>query len=273
MRDNIYVDIHGEVGSVAAGFAEADAIHEMTYSTSRVQHVHLETHGSIAWRGEDGRIHIRTSSQAPFITQQKLCYLFGLFDRQVHVFTERVGGGFGGKQEMLTEDLCALATLKTSRPVKWEFTRAEQFIGATTRHPMTIHVKLGAKTDGTLTAIQMRVVSNTGAYGNHGGETLAASLGSPMRPIAAPTRRPTATPSIPTWCRRWLPRLWRLADDLRHRMRDGRPRDALGIDPFTMRRMNMVRATTGSNRSGRKSPMSCSVATGSINASIWSSRL
>ena len=54
----------------------------------------------------------------------------------MHVFTERVGGGFGGKQEMLTEDLCVLAVLKTGRPVKWEFTREEQFIGATTRHPM-----------------------------------------------------------------------------------------------------------------------------------------
>jgi putative selenate reductase molybdopterin-binding subunit len=179
-RGNIYVDIHGEVGNVDEGFTAADAIHEMTYSTSRVQHVHLETHGTIAWRGGDGRIHVRTSSQAPFIAKQKLCYLFGLFTRDLHVFTERVGGGFGGKQEMLSEDLCVLALLKTGRPVMWEFTREEQFVGGTTRHPMTTHVKLGAKRDGTLTAIQVRVVSNTGAYGGHGGETLAASLGSPL---------------------------------------------------------------------------------------------
>ena len=152
----------------------------MTYSTSRVQHVHLETHGSIAWQGDDGRLHVRTSSQAPFIVQQKLCHLFGLYPRNVHVFTERVGGGFGGKQEMISEDLCVLATLKTGRPVKWEFTREEQFIGATTRHQMTTRVKLGAKRDGTLTAIEVHVVSNTGAYGGHAGETLAAALGSPL---------------------------------------------------------------------------------------------
>src|SRR6185295_212219 len=102
---NIYVDIHGEVGSVEDGFREADAIHEMTYETSRVQHVHLETHGTVAWKGEDGRLH---------------------------VCTERVGGGFGGKQEMLSEDLCVLAALETGRPVMWELTREEQFIGATT---------------------------------------------------------------------------------------------------------------------------------------------
>ena len=179
-KGNIYVDIHGEVGSVADGFAAADVVHEKTYSTSRVQHVHLETHGSITWRGDDGRLHVRTSSQAPFIAQQKLCHLFGLRPRDVHVFTERVGGGFGGKQEMISEDLCVLATLKTGRPVKWEFTREDQFIGATTRHQMTTHVKLGAKRDGTLTAIEIQVVSNTGAYGGHAGETLAAALGSPL---------------------------------------------------------------------------------------------
>ena len=66
---NVYVDIHGEVGSVADGFAAADVVHEATYSTSRVQHVHLETHGSIAWQGAEGRLHVRTSSQAPFIVQ------------------------------------------------------------------------------------------------------------------------------------------------------------------------------------------------------------
>src|SRR6202022_623712 len=170
----------GEVGCVEDGFAAADAVHEMTYSTSRVQHVHLETHGSIAWKGDDGRIHVRTSSQAPFIVRQKLCHIFGLNPGKLHVFTERVGGGFGGKQEMLTEDLCVLATLKTGRPVKWEFTREEQFTGATTRHQMTAKVRRGARSAGTLTAIEVRVVSNTGAYGGHGGETLAAALAGPL---------------------------------------------------------------------------------------------
>jgi CO/xanthine dehydrogenase Mo-binding subunit len=188
-NSNIYAEIHGEVGSVKEGFAAADAVHEMTYSTPRVQHVHLETHGTIAWRGEDGRIHVRTSSQAPFIVQQKLAHVFGLTAGQLHVFTERVGGGFGGKQEMVTEDLCVLAVLKIGRPVKWEFTREEQFIGATTRHQMTTQVKLGAKKDGTLTAIQVRVVSNTGGYGGHGGETLAAALGSPMSAYRCPNKK------------------------------------------------------------------------------------
>ena len=241
-QGNIYADIQGEVGGVADGFAAADAVHEMTYSTSRVQHVHLETHGSIAWRGEDGRIHVRTSSQAPFIAQQKLCYLFGLPARDVHVFTGRVGGGFGGKQEMLTEDLCVLATLETGRPVKWEFTQEEQFVGATTRHQMTTKIKLGAKRDGTLTAIEVNVVSNTGAYGGHAGETLAASVAGPLTVYRCPNKKATGyavyTNMIPGGGFRGYGSsqttfaIECAIDDLAR---------LIGLDPFEIRRKNMIR--------------------------------
>jgi putative selenate reductase molybdopterin-binding subunit len=241
-KGNIYVDIHGEVGSVADGFAAADAVHEMTYSTSRVQHVHLETHGSIAWRGDDGRLHVRTSSQAPFIAKQKLCHIFALRARDLHVFTERVGGGFGGKQEMISEDLCVLATLKTGRPVKWEFTREEQFIGATTRHQMTTRVKLGAKRDGTLTAIDVHVVSNTGAYGGHASETLACSLGGPLTAYRCANKKALGyavyTNMVPGGGFRGYGgsqttfAVESAIDELAR---------LLGMDPFEIRRKNMVR--------------------------------
>jgi putative selenate reductase molybdopterin-binding subunit len=239
---NVFVDIHGEVGSVADGFKGADVAHEMTYSTSRVQHAHLETHGSIAWKGDDGRLHVRTSSQAPFIAQQKLCHLFRLRPRDVHVFTERVGGGFGGKQEMISEDLCVLAALKTGRPVKWEFTREDQFIGATTRHQMTTRVKLGAKRDGTLTAIDVHVVSNTGAYGGHASETLAASLGSPLTAYRCANKKAVGyavyTNMIPGGGFRGYGSsqttfaIESAIDELAR---------LLGMDPFEIRRRNMVR--------------------------------
>ena len=173
---NILLEIHGNVGDVGTGFKAADVIHEATYTTHRVQHAQLETHCSITWL-DNGRLNVRTSSQTPYITKQKLCYIFDLMPESVRVFCERVGGGFGGKQEVLTEDICAFATLKTGRPVMIEFTREEEFIAATTRHPMSVRMKVGARRDGTLTAMEVRVVSNTGAYGNHGGETLYAACG------------------------------------------------------------------------------------------------
>jgi CO/xanthine dehydrogenase Mo-binding subunit len=170
---NILLELHGEVGDVEAGFAAADVVHEATYFTPRVQHAHLETHGSIAWM-QDDRLHVRTSSQSPSVAKLKLSHLFNLRPDQLRVFCMRVGGGFGGKQEVISEDLVALATLDTGRPVCWEYTREEEFTTASPRHPMKITVKLGAKADGTLTAVGFRNVSNTGAYGNHGGETLFA---------------------------------------------------------------------------------------------------
>ena len=171
---NVLLDLHGEIGDIAAGFAEADVIHEGTYFSPRVQHAHLETHGSIAWM-EECRLHVRTSSQSPSIAKVKLSHLFDLRPDQLRVFCKRVGGGFGGKQEVIAEDLVALATLDTGRPVCFEYTREEEFTTASPRHPMKITVKLGARADGTLTAFQFRNVSNTGAYGNHGGETLFAA--------------------------------------------------------------------------------------------------
>ncbi len=186
---NILKHIESEIGDVAKGFAEADEIYEGEYSTQRVQHVHLETHGSIAWKSDDGRIHVRTDTQTPHLIQEKLAYVFSLEPRSLHVFTARVGGGFGAKQEMLTEDLCVLGVLKTGRPVKWEWTRNEEFVAGPGRHPYQMWVKLGARRDGTLTAIELRAVSNTGAYRNHAGEVLSAAVASPVLSYWCPNKK------------------------------------------------------------------------------------
>ncbi|WP_033287001.1 molybdopterin-dependent oxidoreductase [Streptomyces sp. NRRL F-525] len=188
-QNNVVGEAHGEIGSVEAGFAEADAVYEDTYRTQRVQHASLETHGAVAWFDEDNRLTVRTSSQTPFLTRRALCALYDLPEEQVRVVAGRVGGGFGGKQEMLVEDIVALAVLRLRRPVKLEYTRAEQFYGATTRHPFTINVKAGARRDGQLTALQLRVVSNTGAYGNHGPAVMFHSVGESMAVYRAPHKK------------------------------------------------------------------------------------
>jgi CO/xanthine dehydrogenase Mo-binding subunit/aerobic-type carbon monoxide dehydrogenase small subunit (CoxS/CutS family) len=174
---NIVAQALGDFGDINAGFAKADFVHEGTYVTQRVQHSHLETHCAIAWLDEDRRLNVRTSTQVPFLTRRELAQLHNLDPSKVRVFCERVGGGFGGKQEMLTEDIVSLAALKTGKPVRLELSREEQFIATTTRHPMRVTVKLGATKDGKLTAMQMRVVSNTGAYGNHGPPVLYHACG------------------------------------------------------------------------------------------------
>src|SRR5262249_31631890 len=241
LSHNVFKKIAAETGDVAAGFAAADAVYEGTFELPKIQHAHMETHGSIAWRTADDRIHVRTSTQTPHLVKIKLAYLFRRHADQFHVFSECVGGGFGGKQELLTEDLCVLAALRTGRPVKWEFTRTEQFTAATTRHPMRITIKLGAKRDGTLTAMQIHTVANTGAYGNHAGEVLASSLGSAMATYRCANKKGTGyavyTNTVPSGAFRGYGAsqpafaIESALDEL------GRK---LGIDPFTMRRRNMI---------------------------------
>ncbi|MGW4624519.1 molybdopterin-dependent oxidoreductase [Streptomyces rubiginosohelvolus] len=204
-ENNVVGEVHGEIGSVEEGFAEADVVYEETFRTQRVQHASLETHGAVAWyeEGEDGteRLTVRSSTQTPFLTRRALCALFDLELKQVRVLAGRVGGGFGGKQEMLVEDIVALAVIRLRRPVKLEYTRPEQFYGATTRHPFTIRVRAGARADGTLTALQLRVVANTGAYGNHGPAVMFHSVGESMAVYRAPHKKVDAfsvyTNSVP----------------------------------------------------------------------------
>jgi putative selenate reductase molybdopterin-binding subunit len=227
---------------VEAGFAAADVVYEGEFETSRQQHVHLETHTAISYLTEDGRLHLRTSTQTPFLTKAKLAYLLGLSPDKVHVYSERVGGGFGAKQEVLCEELCALATLDLRRPVKWELTRSEQFIGATTRHPYKMRVKLGAKKEGTLTAIYLRAVSNTGAYGNHGGEVLGHSLNESIALYRCPNKKADGyavyTNTVPSGAFRGYGitqtsfGIECAVDELARKM---------GMDPVELRRKNMIR--------------------------------
>ncbi|MEU1162641.1 molybdopterin cofactor-binding domain-containing protein [Streptomyces sp. NPDC005921] len=237
---NILLELHAHIGDVDAGFTAADVIHEGTYFSPRVQHAHLETHGSIAWM-ENGRLNVRTSSQSPSIAKVKLAYLFALRPDQLRVFCKRVGGGFGGKQEVITEDLVALATLDTGRPTCLEFTREEEFTTASPRHPMTLTVRLGAQADGTLTAFQVRNVSNTGAYGNHGGETAYAG-GAAVMIYRCPNKKYDAysvyTNTVPSGALRGYG-MTQPAFAVESAM-DELAR-ALHLDPLELRRRNIVR--------------------------------
>ncbi|MDJ0568168.1 MAG: molybdopterin-dependent oxidoreductase [Pleurocapsa sp. MO_192.B19] len=165
-------NIAGEVildkGDLEVGFKQADLIVENTYILPAVQHVHLEPHVSISWFDETGTLVVRSSTQVPFHCQRLLSELFDLPKEKIRVYKPQLGGGFGNKQEILTEDLCVLATLKTGKPVQWRFTREEEFTATNSRHSMNIRLKTGVKKDGTLVAQEMKAISNTGAYGNHG---------------------------------------------------------------------------------------------------------
>jgi len=156
-----------DIGSVERGFQEADVIVEQTYATQRTKHCALETHGTFGYLDEDGRLVLITSTQVPFHTRRQLAAILEMPEHRIRVIKPRIGGGFGNKQGMCLEDVVALLVLKTERPVKLIFERHEEFVGGYCRHPQIIRLKTGAKKDGTLVAQEMRVIGNTGAYGDH----------------------------------------------------------------------------------------------------------
>jgi len=239
---NLAAQAGGAVGDVEAGYAQADLVHEAEYVSQRVQHAHLETHGAVGWLDDDGRLVVRSSTQVPFLTRDALCALFDLDRERVRVLCGRVGGGFGGKQEMLTEDLVALAVLGTGRPVRWELTRQEQFTATTTRHPMRVRVKMGARADGTLTAIALTVLANTGAYANHAGGVLHHGCNECIAAYRCENKRVEGisvyTHTLPAGAFRGygLSQTIFAVESAIDELARG-----LGIDPFEMRRRNAVR--------------------------------
>lgn len=164
---NLAAEIRIDIGDVEQGFNEADHIFEATYSVPKVQQGHIEPHVVLTYWDEDDRLVIRTSTQVPFHVRRQLSPVLGIPTKRIRVVKPRIGGGFGGKQEVLIEDVAAHLTIATGRPVLYEYTRAEEFFASRSRHPMRITMKTGVKADGTITANEMYALSDTGAYGCH----------------------------------------------------------------------------------------------------------
>jgi putative selenate reductase molybdopterin-binding subunit len=243
---NVCAEIHREAGDAAAGFAAADQVYSGTFRTQRVQHVALETHMTIGWLDPGplgaGRLVLRTSTQVPFLTRDEIGRIFGLARDRVRVVAKRVGGGFGGKQEMLTEDIVALAVLRTGRPVQLELTREEEFTAATTRHPMAVTVTLGATRDGTLTGLALDIAADTGAYGNHGPGVLFHAVEEAVTVYRCPNKRVDAravyTNTVPAGAFRGYglsQTVFAVESAIDELAR------SLDIDPVELRRRNLIR--------------------------------
>ncbi len=153
-----------DVGKVERGFAGADLVVEGEYVIPQWQPAPIENHVVVTSWDENDRLVVRTSTEAPHSVRHALAQLIDLPLRRIRVVKPSVGGGFGAKQDLLLEDICAHLTIATRRPVRLEYSRAEEFRGSRTSEARTIHIKTGVKRDGTLVAQQMTVLANAGAY-------------------------------------------------------------------------------------------------------------
>jgi len=166
-QHNVVHHIAAEVGDVEQAFAEADHLFEGEYRTPKQQQVHLEPHVCITYLDEDDRLVIRTSTQVPFHIRRMVAPLIGLPVRRIRVIKPRIGGGFGNKQELILEDLCAHLTLATMRPVRMVYSRTQEFTSSRSRHANIIRYRIGVK-EGKVTAASLYLIGDTGAYGAHG---------------------------------------------------------------------------------------------------------
>jgi CO/xanthine dehydrogenase Mo-binding subunit len=153
-------------GDAEAGFAEVDAVVEETYRTAGATHAPMEPNATIAsWEGE--RLIVETGTQTPFNLRMDLAGLFGIEEEKVRIISPPMGGSFGAKTFVRTEAIAAALARKAGRPVRVVLGREEMWM-TLGRHPATVRVKIGAKSDGTLVACEIECWANTGAYADCG---------------------------------------------------------------------------------------------------------
>jgi len=168
VENNICITKRVLAGDVEKGFKESDVILEGRYTAHGQEHSHLETHGAVAAVDLMGNIKLWTTTQTPFTIRRDLVKMLGIPLGKIDVIGTKCGGAFGGKNEVTVEPHAILLAQKTGRPVKMIYSREEEFIASTIRHPFIFYSKIGVRKDGKLMAKQGKAILNTGAYSNHG---------------------------------------------------------------------------------------------------------
>lgn len=151
-------------GDVESGFASSDVVIEQDYSTQCVDHAYLETEAGLAYCDPDGVLVVKSCDQDITHHRMLLAKILNMPINKIRVIMTPVGGGFGGKEDMIYQGILAIAALKTKRPVKLVFSREDSMIGSCKRHPVFIHHKIGLSKDGKIQAIEVDIRSDGGAY-------------------------------------------------------------------------------------------------------------
>ncbi|HBV87864.1 MAG TPA: aldehyde oxidase [Desulfosporosinus sp.] len=184
---NITSSCHEEVGDVEEEFKQCAVVVEDVYYPQAQAHTMMETYRSFTYLDHVGRLIVLSSTQVPFHIRRQLARALQISSTKIRVIKPRIGGGFGGKQTGAGDIFAAIVTLKTGKPAMIIYDRKETFSCTTSRHAMRISVKLGADQDGFIRALDMQVLSDTGAYGEHA-PTVLGCVGHYTLPLYNKTR-------------------------------------------------------------------------------------
>ena len=163
-NSNIYATKVIKKGDIDKGFAASDHIFEGSFSTQMVEHAPMEPHAAIAAWDANGRVTIHSTLGRITLGRADISRTLKLPLNRVRMVATIVGGNFGGKNEITHEPVLALLAKKTGRPVKGVFTRTEEFVATTTRHPIVMDYRTGVTKDGRIIARKVRLVLDGGAY-------------------------------------------------------------------------------------------------------------
>jgi xanthine dehydrogenase molybdenum-binding subunit len=181
---NLLSQFNLEAGDLSNGFSLAEVILENEFSVQRVAPGYMEMENSLARYNPDGTMTVWVSSQEPYHDRTAIAAVLGIPEEKVQVMSTVIGGAFGGKEDSSLQVITAFAAFMTKGTVKIVNNRRESFQAHPKRHPAKIYLKLGAKKDGTLTALHGQVWMNTGAYASYGpavGSLLTEMVTGPYR--------------------------------------------------------------------------------------------
>ena len=165
--DNVLVRGRVARGDLDEGFADADIVVEGAFETGFVEHAYIEPEAGWARRVGD-RMEVTACTQAPYMDRDGIAVILGIAPEDVRIIPTAVGGGFGSKLDLSLQPFIAVAAWHLDRPVAMTYSRPESMATTTKRHPALIRSRIGARDDGTITAMQFDADFNTGAYASWG---------------------------------------------------------------------------------------------------------
>lgn len=167
-KGNLLLEFNVIKGDVQTGFKEAEIIIEETYTTTWVEHAYMEPDAGISYLDEEGRVTVICPNQIVHYSQREVASVLSLPLEKVRIIQSATGGGFGGRLDITVQCLLAVAAFHLRKPVRIVYSREEVFQATSKRHPLRIRYKSGAKRDGRLTAVEVEIFGDTGAYASYG---------------------------------------------------------------------------------------------------------
>jgi len=240
---NLFNEMNLRKGNVDPAFAAADVVLEAEYDTGYQEHAYIEPQGAIAIPDEGGALTIYGSMQCPFYVQKAVARVVDRPMSKVRVIQASTGGAFGGKEDVpsLVCSLAALMALEVRRPVKLVYDRAEDISTTSKRHPAHVRYRTAARQDGTITAVDVQITLNAGAYQTLSSAVLWRSLVTAAGPYRVPNvrvnARSVATNTVPNGAFRGFgsPQVI-----FPHEAQMDRLADRLGMDRLELRRRNVL---------------------------------